>query len=112
MTLTSGMVSATVGSGRITVRIPTRSWRGSGADLRIAMGDLNVELPVGFNGDIDADILRSGQIRHLFSALEIREKPGITERIVRARAGAGGAFFKLTVGDGTIWIKKMVMNDP
>jgi hypothetical protein len=112
MTLTSGTVSATVASGRITVRIPTRSWRGTGADLRVAVGDLNVELPAGFNGDIDADVLRTGQIRHMYSALETREKPGITERVVRARAGAGGAFFKLTVGDGSIWIKKMVINDP
>lgn len=112
LTLTSGMVSATVASGRIMVRIPTRSWRGSGADLRIASGDLDVELPAGFNGDIDADILRTGQIRPMYSPLETREKPGITDRAVRARAGVGGAFFKLTVGDGTIWIKKMVINDP
>ena len=111
MTLTSGTVIATIASGRIDVRIPTRSWRGTGADLRIAAGDLNVELPAGFNGDIDADVLRIGQISDTFSALEMREKPGITERIVRARAGAGGAFFKFTVGDGTIRIKKLVMND-
>jgi hypothetical protein len=111
MTLTSGTVIATLAAGRIDVRIPTRSWRGTGADLRIAAGDINVELPAGFNGDIDADILRTGQISDLFSGLETREKPGITDRIVRARAGAGGAFFKLTVGDGTIRIKKLVMND-
>jgi hypothetical protein len=111
MTLTSGTVTATVASGQISVRIPTRSWRGTGADLRIAAGDLNVELPAGFNGDIDADILRTGQISDTFSALELREKPGMTERVVRARAGAGGAFFKFTVGDGTIRIKKLVMND-
>lgn len=112
MTLTSGTVIATVASGRIAVSIPTRSWRGAGADLRIAAGDLNVELPAGFNGDIDADVLRIGQISDTFSALESREKPGITQRVVRARAGAGGAFFKFTVGDGTIHIKKLVMNDP
>jgi hypothetical protein len=111
MTLTSGTVVATIASGRIDVRIPTRSWRGSGADLRIAAGEINVELPVGFNGDIDADILRTGQISDMFSALESREKPGITDRIIRARAGAGGAMFKFTVGDGTIRIKKLAMND-
>jgi len=112
MTLTSGTVTATIASGQISVRIPTRSWRGTGADLRIAAGDLNVELPAGFNGDIDADILRTGQISDTFSALELREKPGMTDRVVRARAGTGGAFFKFTVGDGTIRIKKLVMNDP
>jgi hypothetical protein len=111
MTLISGTVNATVASGRIDVRIPTRSWRGTGADLRIAAGDLNVELPAGFNGDIDADILRVGQIEDTFEALETREKPGITTRIVRARAGAGGASFKFTVGDGTIRIRKLTMSD-
>jgi hypothetical protein len=110
MTLISGTVVATVESGRIDVRIPTRSWRGTGADLRIAAGDLNVELPAGFNGDIDADILRTGQINDMFLALELREKPGITDRIVRARAGAGGAVFKFTVGDGTIRIGKLAMS--
>jgi hypothetical protein len=108
MTVTSGTVNATVASGRIDVRIPTRSWRGTGADLRIASGDLNVELPVGFNGDIDAEVLRIGQVSDTFSALEAREKPGITNRIIKARAGAGGAFFKFTVGDGTIRIRKLV----
>lgn len=112
MTLTSGTVIATVATGLINVRIPTRSWRGAGADLRIAAGDLNVELPAGFNGDIDADVLRFGEITDTFSALELREKPGITSRVVRARAGAGGAFFKFTVGDGTIRIKKLAMANP
>jgi hypothetical protein len=110
MTLSSGTVIATVASGSINVKIPVRSWRGAGADLRIAVGDLNVELPAGFNGDIDADVLRLGQISDMFLELESREKPGITGRVVRARAGAGGAFFKFTVGDGTIRIKKLVMD--
>jgi len=112
MTVTSGTVNATVASGRINVRIPTRSWRGTGADVRIAAGDLNVELPAGFNGDIDADVLRTGQISDMFSALESRQRPGITDRVVRARAGAGGAFFKFTVGDGTIRITKLAMSNP
>ena len=111
LTLTSGTINATVASGRINVRIPTRSWRGAGADLRIAAGDLNVELPAGFNGDVDADVLRSGEISDMFSAFESRQRPGITNRVVRARAGAGGAFFKFTVGDGTIRIKKLTMSD-
>lgn len=111
MTLTSGTIIATVAVGRINVRIPTRSWRGSGADLRVAAGDVNVELPAGFNGDIDADVLRNGQISGTFNGLESRQKPGITDRIVRARAGAGGAFFKFTVGDGMIRIGKLAMSD-
>jgi len=106
LTLTGGAVSTTVTAGAVTLTIPSRSWRGSGADIRIASGTINVELPAGFSGDIDAEILRTGKIVNAYDGLESREKPGITERTVRARAGAGGAFFKFTVGDGTVNIRK------
>jgi hypothetical protein len=104
--LTGGTVSTTVAAGVITLSIPVRSWRGGGADIRIASGTINVELPPGFSGDIDADVLRTGKIVTNYDALESRQKPGITERIVRARAGAGGAYFKFTVGDGVVNIKR------
>jgi len=102
LTLGGGVVSATVTAGNVRFVVPVRSWRGGGADIRIAAGVLNVELPPGFNGDIDADILRTGKIVDNFGQLETRQKPGITEKVVRARAGAGGAFFKFTVGDGIL----------
>lgn len=106
LSLTGGLVSATIAAGNVRLAIPVRSWRGGGADIRIAAGVLNVELPAGFNGDIDAEILRSGKIVDNFGGLVSRMKPGITERVVRARAGAGGAFFKFTVGDGTLTFMK------
>ena len=106
LTLSGGLVSATVTAGSITLAIPARSWRGSGADVRIASGTINVDLPAGFSGDIDAEVLRTGKIVNTYEALQAREKPGITERTVRARAGAGGAFFKFTVGDGVVNIRK------
>lgn len=106
LSLTGGVVSTTVTAGSITLTIAARSWRGSGADLRIASGTINVDLLPGFSGDIDADILRTGKIVNTYEGLESREKPGITERIVRARAGSGGAYFKFTVGDGTVNIRK------
>lgn len=106
LVLTGGIVSATITAGNVRLAIPTRSWRGGGADIRIAGGVLNVEMTPGFNGDIDADILRNGKIVNAYEELAAREKPGITERVVRARAGAGGAFFKFTVVDGTINLLK------
>lgn len=107
LTLTGGLVSTTVTAGVVTLTVPVRSWRGSGADIRLATGVLNVDLPPGFNGDIDADILRIGKIVNTHEGLASREKPGITERTMRARAGAGGAFFKFTVGDGAVNIRKL-----
>ncbi|HKE57071.1 MAG TPA: hypothetical protein VKB46_10225 [Pyrinomonadaceae bacterium] len=105
LSLTGGSVSVTVAAGNVKLLIPVRSWRGSGAEVRLAAGILSVEMPAGFNGDIDADILRTGKIESTLE-LESREKPGITEKIVRARAGAGGATFRFTVGDGLISLKK------
>ena len=103
LTLTGGIVTATIAAGNVKLMIPVRSWRGSGADVRLAAGVLNIEAPAGFNGDIDADILRTGKITNGFGeGLQVREKPGITDTTVRGRAGAGGAYFKFTVGDGTI----------
>ena len=105
LTLTGGTLSTTVTAGSITLSIPARSWRGSGADIRIASGTINVDLQPGFSGDIDAEILRTGKIVNTYEGLASREKPGITERTVRARAGAGGPFFRFTVGDGTVNIR-------
>ena len=106
LTLTGGVVTTTVTAGVINLTIPARSWRGSGADIRIASGTINVDLPPGFSGDIDAEVLRTGKIVNTYEGLASREKPGITERTVRARAGAGGPFFKFTVGDGTVNIRR------
>jgi hypothetical protein len=106
LTLTGGTVSGTVTAGSITFAIPARSWRGAGADIRIASGIINVDLQPGFSGDIDADVLRTGKIVNTYDGLASREKPGLTERTVRARAGAGGAYFKFTVGDGTVNIRR------
>ncbi|HYV10500.1 MAG TPA: hypothetical protein VE980_06380 [Pyrinomonadaceae bacterium] len=107
LSLTGGTVTTTVAAGSITLNIPARSWRGAGADIRIASGTINVDLQPGFSGDIDAEVLRTGKIVNTFEGLASREKPGITERTVRARAGAGGAYFKFTVGDGTVNIRRV-----
>ena len=106
LTLTGGTVSVTITAGNVLLAIPVRSWRGGGADIRVATGVLNVELPAGFSGDVDADILFNGKIVNTYEALVSREKPGITERTVRGRAGAGGPFFKFTVGNGTLNLKR------
>lgn len=104
--LSSGTLLATIGAGKVNLNIPARSWRGVGGEVRLAAGELTMELAPGFNGDLNADILRSGQITDSFGDLAPREKPGITPQVVKARAGSGGAFFQLTVGDGAIVIKK------
>lgn len=111
LTLTGGALMATVGQGSINVRVAARSWRGRGADVRLATGDLTIELPAGFSADINADVLRSGQIENTYPALEPRERTTTTPRSIKARAGAGGAVLGFTVGDGTLRIKQAVTVD-
>ena len=105
LTLTGGIFGATIASGKVNVRIGARSWRGRGAEIRVASGDVTVELPTGFSGDINADVLRTGKVANTYTALEPREDTNATERSLQARAGAGGAVLIFTVGDGTINIK-------
>jgi hypothetical protein len=111
LTLSGGTLTATIATGKVNLSVPVRSWRGGGIEIRIAAGELNVELPPGFNGDVDAVILHTGRIEKSYEALEAREKPGITQQTLKARAGAGGAFFRFTVGVGNIYIRKVVTSD-
>jgi len=106
LTLSGGTLSATIATGKFRLNIPLRSWRGVGADVRLAVGEITLELPQGFNGDLEAEILRAGKIEDSYGGLEPRGKPGLTPQNMKARSGNGGAFFKFTLGDGTIYIKK------
>lgn len=106
LNLSGGVVAATVAKGSVNLNVSEKSWRRGGADLRVAFGEINVELPVGFNGDVDAEVLRSGQIVDNYGSFESREKPGITAQKMKARTGSGGAFFQFTVGDGKVNIRK------
>jgi len=103
--LTGGTVYGTIGTGTVKLEVPARSWRGVGATFRLAAGDITVEIPTGFSGDFDAEVLRAGKIDASFEELA-RASRGVDPRTLSARAGAGGAAFKLTVGDGLIVIKK------
>jgi hypothetical protein len=105
--LSSGSLDATIAIGKVSLSVASRSWRRGRADIRVGAGEINLELPTGFNGDLDADILRLGQIDDAYGGLESREKPGLTSQIIRGRLGTGGALLKLTVADGKINIRKL-----
>jgi hypothetical protein len=106
-TLAGGDVEATLRSGAVSVRVPTRSWRGRGMSVRLASGDLDVELPAGFSGDVDAEVLRAGRVENSHAGLAPREGEQQSERSLRARAGQGGPTLSFTVGDGAIRIKQV-----
>ena len=72
----------------------------------MASGNLNIDLMPGFSGDINADVLRSGEIKNSYAGLQPREQSSMAARSISARAGSGGATLSFTVGDGTIVIKQ------
>ncbi len=102
--LSGGDVGVTIQRGTIKLGIPARSWHGLGADIKLASGNLIVGLQAGFSGDIDAQVLRTGEIDLTHAGLEPLGQNGISKRSVRARAGNGGATLTFTVGDGVIRI--------
>jgi hypothetical protein len=104
LSLTGSDVSVIIQTGTVNFTIPARSWHGLRAEIKLASGNLNVELMPGFSGDIDAEVLRTGEVKNTFPGLEPRERNSISPRSVRARAGSGGAMLTFTVGDGTIQI--------
>ncbi len=105
--LAGGDVEATVAEGPFTVRPLARGWRGRGLRLRLISGDLTVELPAGFSGDVDAEVLRTGRVENEYPGLAPRERTTPTERLLQARAGQGGATLSFTVGDGTLRIRQV-----
>lgn len=102
--LIGGTIMATFGTGTVEVEILPRSWRGSGAEIQLVKGNLNVALPLNLNADLDASILRTGKIENAYTTLKQRDRTKFTEKLITAKAGNGGAKFSLTVGDGDLRI--------
>ena len=102
LNLIGGTVIATVGKGDVTVVIPNRSWRGRSADVQLASGNMIVQLPLNLNANIDAEVLRVGQVENALTNLKPRDRTKFTEKSIVAKAGNGGAPFTFTVGDGNL----------
>ena len=107
LSLTGGYFSGIIQRGAVIVTVPTRSWHGLGMTLQLAGGTLDVALASGFSADIDATVLRLGEIKNAYDGLTSREGAASNPRLLQGRAGSGGAKLSFTVGDGTIAIKQL-----
>jgi hypothetical protein len=107
LSLTGGLVSVIVQSGTIDVTIPALSWHGLGADIKVASGNLTIGLMPGFSGEINASVLRTGEVKNAYPNLEPRERNSITPQSLQARAGNGGGTLTFTVGEGRIQINQV-----
>ena len=107
LTLAGGDLSATIVGGSALLRVPVQSWRGRGATLKMATGELTVALPAGFNGEVSATVLRTGRIEGAGAVFGTAERAVATERSLRVRAGGGGAPFTFEVVDGVIRFERL-----
>jgi hypothetical protein len=100
---TGGAINATFGGGNVNVQVAGRSWRGRNLNIQMAAGNLNIALPSDFNADIDASVLRTGEIKNANPVLKQREERNkFTAKNINARAGSGGAMLTFVMGDGTV----------
>jgi len=95
--------SIIIGKGSAEIDMGARGWRGRGADIQLASGDLTVRMPLNLSANVDATIIKTGSIKNTFPNLKPRERKVLfTERSIIAKAGVGGSPLKFTVGDGTL----------
>ena len=100
--LNGGTISAVFGIGNVDVKIGSRSWRGRQAVFQLASGNLSVQFPQNLNAQVDAAVLRNGQIENSLTSLKPRDKSKFSEKSMLAKAGNGGALLSFTVGDGNL----------
>lgn len=98
----SGVLEATVGKGTVDFLVSSRSWRGRGTSIQLASGTMNVFLPLNFNANLDAEVLRNGKIENEYNFLKPRDRTKFSEKLMVAKAGNGGVALKFTVGDGSL----------
>jgi len=105
LNLTGGSVNAVFGSGNVDVKINGHSWAGGQADIQLARGTLNIQLPRNLNALVEATVLRKGKVESSVAALKPREgSKKFTEKSISARSGRGGALLSFTLGEGTLKI--------
>jgi hypothetical protein len=107
LSLTGGLVQVLIQQGTMKLRIPARGWHGLGSEFQLGSGVMTLELLPGFSADINADVLRTGQVKNTFADLQPTSRNSIQPSSIRARAGSGGATLTFTVGDGSIEIKNI-----
>lgn len=100
--LVGGMVTAAFGRGNVDVSIPSPSWRGRNVDVQLVNGTMNVGLSPNVNAELDAKVLRTGQIENSLKDLKERDRTEFTDKLILAKAGGGGVSMSFMVGDGVL----------
>jgi hypothetical protein len=107
--LTGGAVSAVFGSGTVNVTIEKPGWRGRSADVQLASGAMNVNLPPNLSAELNASVLRTGKIENHYEFLKPRAQTKFSEKLINAKSGSGGAALSFTVGDGSLKLSETIV---
>jgi len=99
-------VRARTGDGSVTIRADAGSVPESDWDIVTGDGSVTLELPDGFNGELDAHT-GDGGIR--MNDVTVSNVSGnISRNNVRGRLGAGGRNVRVRTGDGSITLRKIL----
>src|SRR6185436_19690299 len=95
---------ARTGDGSVKIQAesgssPTADW-----DLRTGDGSVTLELPDGFNGELDAHTGDGGIHLNDVSVSNVSGKIG--KNNVKGRLGSGGANVRVRTGDGSITLRR------
>ena len=109
VTIRGGSLAATIAKGGLNIEVPPSGRRGLNIDASVVSGDLSMTIPDNLNGEVDASVLRIGKVVNEIPNLKPRDrKVPFSDKLVQGRAGVGGPSIKLTVGDGSIWLRRWV----
>ncbi len=93
--LVGGTVMAAFGKGNIEVNVPSASWRGRNLDIQLVTGTLSVNVPKKLNAEVDAKVLRTGQIENSLIDLKKAGKNRIYGQINFGKSGEWRNFNEL-----------------
>jgi hypothetical protein len=102
---TPSQLRAETGDGSVVLRIRRGAEMADDWLVTTRDGSISLELPDGFNADIEADPGADGRTRNDLALVNLS---GGTrdQRLLRGRSGTGGHFLRLRTGDGTIRLTK------
>jgi len=97
-------VRARTGDGSVTIRADAGSSPASDWEITTGDGSVTLELPDGFNGELDAHTGDGGIHMNDITLSNVTGQIG--KNSVRGRLGSGGRLVRLRTGDGSITLRR------
>lgn len=108
----AGTVVGRLATGNARVELNGRSWRGSGLDLRVGVGDILLSVPRGFAAEVALAASTPLDIRYPLDRGPETPPEAPYGLQTRGRFGVGGAELQLATARGTIRVEPYPPDDP